>query len=231
MEFFENIIIGIVGSIVTTIILFLCSKLYKIGYKEDFLFNLSMAKTAVYQINNQHTFPSDYDLVIAQIDVLYKCAFEMYKSIYPFSLLFKSKNKKIIMTLLYDIIRVCERSKFMTVGYNGESENEARLNEIHKCFYKCKSLEKNNYSTVLSQLDLLENLITGKNFIQSIKKQFSMELTSNKKEFLRSFQLEYIEINSFRIKKSKFQSSIKNQGITNDDFNKMIDKVDENLKM
>ena len=51
--------------------------------------------------------------------------------------------RKMIITLLYDIIMVCERSKFMTIGLSGLDEKEARLNEIHKAFYKYAPLDEN----------------------------------------------------------------------------------------
>ena len=45
-----NIGLGAVGSIVATVALYLCSHLYRIGYKEDFEFHLENAYIAVYQI-------------------------------------------------------------------------------------------------------------------------------------------------------------------------------------
>ena len=49
-----NIALGAVGSIVATVVLYLCSYLYRIGYKEDFEFDLENAYIAVYQIENLH---------------------------------------------------------------------------------------------------------------------------------------------------------------------------------
>ena len=59
MSIISNIILGAIGSILATIILYVCSILYKVGYKEDFKFNLNVARTATYQIQNQHYFPED----------------------------------------------------------------------------------------------------------------------------------------------------------------------------
>ena len=95
-----NIIPGVVGSIVATFILYLLSNLYTCGYKKDFRFALNNAYTAVYQIENLHSFPNDYILVITQIDYLNQCAFLMYRSLSPLSLWAKPKSKKIIITLL-----------------------------------------------------------------------------------------------------------------------------------
>ena len=77
MDTFLNILLGAIGSIVATIILYICSALYQIGYRDDVRFNIEAARIATYQIQNQHAYPEDYALVIAQIDVLYQCAYNL----------------------------------------------------------------------------------------------------------------------------------------------------------
>lgn len=98
-----NIGLGAVGSIVATVVLYLCSYLYRIGYKEDFEFDLENAYIAVYQIENLHRFPNDYLLVMEQVDNLYRCAFSMYRTLSPLSLWRNRAAKKLIITLLHDI--------------------------------------------------------------------------------------------------------------------------------
>lgn len=172
MGIIENIILGAIGSLVATIILFLLSQLYKIGYKKDFEFSLEMAYTAIYQIENLHKYPNDYTLVISQIDCLYENAFKMYRYLSPLSLWAKPKSKKLIITLLNDIISACEVSKFTTVGFTGEDEWEARLKRIERIFYKYKYLDDYNCSTVRVQLDIIGNLIKKKSISDSIKDAF-----------------------------------------------------------
>ena len=165
----SNILLGAAGSIVATIILFICSALYKIGYKDDVRFNLEAARVATYQIQNQHLFPEDYALVISQIDILHQCAYNIFHSLRPLSMVWNRNSRKMIITLLYDIIRVCERAKYMTVGYDGLAEKEARLRKIHKAFYKYAPLDKNNKSTVIVQLEIIEHLFDGKCIKSSFK--------------------------------------------------------------
>lgn len=172
MDILSNILLGAAGSIVATCVLFVCSALYKIGYKDDISFNIEVARVATYQIQNQHYFPEDYALVIAQIDVLHQCAYNIYRSLRPFSMIWNPKGKKMVITLIYDIITVCERAKFMTVGYSGLDEKEARLKEIHKAFYKYYPLDEQNLSTVSVQLDIIENLFNGKTIKDSITDSF-----------------------------------------------------------
>ena len=71
-----NILLGAVGSILATLILFLLSSLLDLKYKEKFYTQLELAKTAVYQIANMHRYPTDYPLIMQQVDVLYlSCRF------------------------------------------------------------------------------------------------------------------------------------------------------------
>lgn len=172
MDIVNNILLGAAGSIVATIILYLCSALYRIGYKDDVRFNIEAARIATYQIQNQHLFPEDYALVINQIDILHQCAYSIYRSMRPLSMIWNRNARKMIITLLYDIIMVCERSKFMTIGLSGLDEKEARLNEIHKAFYKYAPLDENNCSTVIVQLSIIENLLNGSTVKKSVNDAF-----------------------------------------------------------
>lgn len=172
MDIINNILLGAAGSIVATIILYICSALYRIGYKDDVRFNIEAARIATYQIQNQHQFPEDYALVINQIDILHQYAYSIYRNMRPLSMIWHRNARKMIITLLYDIIMVCERSKFMTIGLSGLDEKEARLNEIHKAFYKYAPLDENNCSTVIVQLNIIENLLNGSTVKKSIKDAF-----------------------------------------------------------
>ncbi len=168
----ENIVFGAIGSIVATITLFLLSKLYNIGYKKDFRFLLEKSYNAIYQIENLCTYPDDYNLVIAQIDVLHQSAYDMFKSLSLLALWRKRESKKLIITLLNDIISVCELSKFTTLGFSGDDEREARLDRIKKYFYRYKYLENSNCSTVRTELSIIKNLIDKKTIVESIKDAF-----------------------------------------------------------
>lgn len=172
MNTFLNILLGAIGSIVATIILYICSALYQIGYRDDVRFNIEAARIATYQIQNQHAYPEDYALVIAQIDVLHQCAYNIYRSMRPLSMAPRFNAQKMVVTLLCDIISVCERSKYMTVGYSDLDEKAARLQEIHKAFYKYAPLNASNRSTVIVQLDIIENLFNRKSIRDSITKAF-----------------------------------------------------------
>lgn len=178
MNIVENVILGAIGSIVATITLFLLSKLYNVGYKKDFKFLLEKSYNAIYQIENLCTYPDDYNLVIEQIDVLHQCAYDMYKCLSILALWGKCKSKKLIITLLNDIISVCELSKFTTVGFSGDDEREARLDRIKKYFYRYKYLEDSNCSTIRAELSIIKNLISKMTIEESIKDAFGNKAKS-----------------------------------------------------
>ena len=155
----ENILLGAMGSIVATIVLYCCSALYKIGYKEELKFHLEAAMVSVLQIENIHTYPEDYGIVVSQTDNILQHSFAMYKCIKPLSLWWNPKSKQLIITLLYEIISLCEKVKYTTVGYSGIDEREARLHRIEDYFYKYPYLRESNCSTIRVQLGLIDSLL------------------------------------------------------------------------
>ncbi len=194
----KNILLGAVGSLVATLVLFLLSKLYKSGYKKDFEFSLDMAYTSIYQVENLLGYPNDYPLVIAQIDCLYRNAFDMYRSLTPLSLWSRPISKILIITILNDIIRSCEVSKFTTIGFSGEDEWEARLKRVEKVFYRYKYLDDSNVSTVRVQLDIIKNLLNKKGVCKSVKEAFGNKCDNLPYE---DFAIDgFININSFKQK-------------------------------
>lgn len=222
-EVLSNICLGAIGSILATAILFFLSRWYKFNYKEDIYFNLDLAETAIYQIQNMHLYPEDYVLVINQIDVLYQCIFNIYKSIPTLSFLFRRKEKKLLMSLLYDIVRVCELSKYITIGYNGLTEKEERLKKIHKYFYKCNCFDEYNVSTVKIQLDVIRYLIKGQSNAKALRNAFkcNYNVTDN---LWKDFRSSFIEINSF---KSSDKYTIKCKGLTDKEFISIVEKAKE----
>lgn len=167
-----NVLLGAIGSIFATIVLYILSLIYRVGYKKDFHFALEMAYSCVYQIENLRTYSNDYPLIIEQVDKLRECAFRMYRLLSPFSLIGRRKERKLIITLLSDIISVCEICKFTTIGYSGESEWEARLEKIQDYFFKYPYLRESNVSTVRVQLNIIQKLIDRTQINSAIKEGF-----------------------------------------------------------
>lgn len=137
-----NLALGVIGGIISSALLYWFSLYYKAGYKEDFYFALHSALISASQIEVACHFTDDYAVVMGQIDTLCEAAFKMYRCLLPLTLWYKRKEKKLIITLMNDIINTCEQAKCITVGYDGNKEREARLKKISKCFYRNESLNR-----------------------------------------------------------------------------------------
>jgi hypothetical protein len=226
-----NILLGAIGSIVATAILFFLSSLYRFRYKDSFLLHLSVAKTAVYQIANTHKYTSDYYLIMQQIDILHRSCISMAENLLPLALWYKPQNRKLIYLLLYDIIQNCERIKYTTVGYRGDTEIQARLQKLHYIFYKFDfdSAEYNNQDVVSVQLDTIEKLLNGKSFsslVYEIKGRYFCPSNEDTIDFWECMKYQFVDGLSFnpKIKKYVF-SPIQKKGLTQKKYYKFLDKI------
>lgn len=190
-----NIILGAVGSIVATVILYFCSHVYQVGYKDDFTFNLENALTAIYQIENHIRFPGDYYWVMSQIDNMCCCVWNMYRSLKPLSLWRNKTEKKLLITLLYDIIRLCEHAKCVAIGYCGEQEQEARINKLQRYFYRFQKTSQENASVTQIQLNVIQLLIKGKTISETFNE---ISHTYKKPLFENILEDGFIDINSLK---------------------------------
>lgn len=217
----QNIVIGATGSIIATALIYILSKLYNFNSSKQRMYNLETALNCVYQIENMRNFTDNYDLIIHDLECIHRHVFEVHKSIYPLTMFFYHKKKRLIQTLLYDITRRCELCLFSTVGYDGPKEKQARLEQIQKYFYSAES-KNYNCSIVrfsLSLIKLLSNM--------SISKAFT-----NKNMLPYSFADfdTLIEINSFKYTSKKEQTKITNnfiqdKGLTRYEYNKIVQRV------
>ena len=206
-EIIANIFLGAVGSIVATIVLYLCSSVYRIGYKKKVMYYLELARNYNYQIRNYQTFVNDYDKIIPCVERMHECIFAIHDNILLLSKLYAPKNKKLIQTLLYDIQRRCERAMFQTVGYHGDAEIEARLNCIQKLFNPHKE------SSVEIELEVIAMLLKTKNI----------------KETATKLKTKYVDLKQIKemvdcrsLKKSCSNEIIQNEGLTEAEFNEIF---------
>lgn len=196
-ENLEAIFWSVIASIIATTLLFFLSCLYKWKCRANFKFHLDVARQATWQIKNLNGFPQDYHLVIVLIDILAQSINGMFSNIYPlWPLPWKFKEKKLIYTILYDILRVCDLSKQTTLGYSENHEHEARLDRIHRYFYKCVCLKKWNRTTVEVQLHLISLIVEGRSLDLGFPNlfRFEMELPN----FWDNIKNEFIENGSFK---------------------------------
>ena len=210
-SFWTNLGIGILSGVIASILLFLISKFYHPNNIKNIKNNLELAERYIWQIDAMVYFPDDYDRIIHAFEKLHDCLFQIYLCMAPSICLCKRKNKKIIYTLICDMMRCCEVSMLVTEGYSGDEEKEARIRNIirHLRFQN----ERDTYSALQREHALIVALLQ-----YPLHKAFE--------EADRHFpQINYeklIDINSF--KQSIFFSEIREKGISKDEYMKIIEE-------
>ena len=206
-----NIGIGILSGVITTCLLFWLSKFYHPNNIKNIKNNLDLAERYIWQIEKMVHFPDDYNRVIHAFERLNDCLFQMYLCMAPSICFFRKKNRRIIYTLICDMMRCCEASMLVVEGCSEDEEKDARIRSIiaHLRF----QYETDPYSALQREHALIVALLK-----HSVKKAF--------KEADRRFpQIDYenlIEINSF--KQPIFFSEIREKGISNDEYMTIVDK-------
>lgn len=220
--FNRDMYIGIIVGFISAFILYILSRLYKPNYKTEFNFILKSAMTNIYQIHILSEFSEDYDLIISQISELKENAFEMYKLLLPLAMFGRFKEKKMIITLLYDIINVCNVSRYLTFGCENEKEEKrVRIKKIREYFFRIDDFETKNCFLVDVQLNLMGDIINGK----SLKKAFRNEFKNFSKNefFIRKVEEKFININSFRDRNDK--ENVRKNCLTEKQYIKIINSV------
>ena len=212
-----NLIIGALGSIIASIVLYLLSRQYSFSASKQRIYNIEFALNCVYQIENMRNFPEDYESIRHSLECLHAHIFEIHKNIYPFTMFFSPTKKKLVQTILFDITRRCECSLFSTVGYDGIQEKKARLFNIQQYFYTPES-EQNNCSVVELSLSLVKQL-----FKTSI---FSAFAEQNMLPYKFTEFDNFIEVNSFKSDDNILTRLIRDKGLTHKEYEKLI----KNLK-
>ncbi|MBQ7158991.1 MAG: hypothetical protein IJS09_06180 [Treponema sp.] len=211
----SSIIIGAIGSVLASVILYFLSQCYAFSSKKKVAYNLEMAFYYVYQIENHRSFIDDYELIMQNIERLHKCIFEIHFSIYPFSMAFRKTKKKFIQTLLFDITRRCEGVVFSTTGYSGEQEREERLYKLEKYFYNEESLTY-NCSLVRLQLSIIKLLLNGMSIYKAFQERNIYAYNARNISSI-------IDINSFKPDEKIIEKTlIRNNGITHKQFMRLF---------
>mgnify|MGYP007101883153 CR=1 FL=1 len=212
-----NLAIGALGSIIASVVLYLLSKLYNFDSTKQRLYYIDLALNYIFQIENRKDFPEDYDFVIHCVEQLHSQIFEIHKTIYPLTMFFSPKKKRLVETLLFDISRRCELCLFLTIGYDEQKEKEARLTNLQTYFYSEESKE-NNCSIIRLAISLIKQLLR-----ESIYKAFT------KVQFLpyefKNYE-ELVEVNSFKhleIENNYMQVC----GVTKKEYKKIIEKLNQ----
>lgn len=207
----KELLIGVVGGLISAGIVTATGKYYKYGAEETIAYNIDKAQKYIWQIENKISYPEDYINIVNCAEKLHECLFVIHQNLYCLNFFNKGKKVKLIRTLLYDATIFCESILFTTVGYSGEKELESRLKKgKHRLYGKNIS----GHESILSIQ------------VKFIKSLLDMDIHSAIKGMKNNgcnISEEIIEINSYRTKESMW--FIQKQGITRAEFSKFLNET------
>ena len=183
---------------------------------------MEIALTSLYEIEQKISYPEDYTRILQQSDRMFDSLNRAFGMIKFFTYGFDFNRKKMIITIIWENIRLCEYSKNITVGYSENVEIEERCEKIEKRL-RIKGSTKTGMSINLISLfvakDLNDNVDAKKSFHTWMK-------TDNDNVLLKEQLLEkhFIEINSFKdgvVPKKQ----IKHYCFTKEEYVQYLDKI------
>ena len=207
-----DIIIGVAGSIVATILLFVLKMLYVPYAKSQIAFNLNFMENLIYRIEMHLGFEEDFEIIMHCIEELYKLTFDTAKHIYPLTLFPKHKIKQIIFTLLYDLSCRCEY--ILSIVHGSEKEIEGRFYLIHKRLYNAG--ERLQSSMIMDQVKIIKELFANQTLKAAFQSVENWKIYKDDYDFL-------INVNSF--KRAQKNYTIMDRGITAEEFEKIFSKI------
>lgn len=131
-----SVLLGVLSSLVATIIWVIFTQLYDFNAKKNINMLLELLCDCAEQFDTAMEF-SDCSMAELQADKIIEYCKEIFMSIKFFT--YFPKKKKLILTLLYNTYYTISIYKRVWVGYDGEQEKNARLSKFkRKYYYKVK---------------------------------------------------------------------------------------------
>ena len=216
----ETVFVGISSSIIATVIWYVLSQLWKRGDRKQIGMELEIALTSLYEIEQKIGFPEDYQRILIQIDRMYDSLNRAYGMIKPLTYGLDFGRKRMIVTIIWENIRLCDYSKNITVGYSKFEEIEERCLKIERRL-KIKGKTKSGMSMNLISLFVAKNLNDKEKMKKTLHKWMRIDDDNELKKQL--FEKHFIEINTFKdgiISKNR----IKYHCFTRKGYERYIDK-------
>lgn len=217
-----SIAIGVFSSIVATIIWYVLSQLWRKDDRKCIRMELEIALTSLYEIEEKIGYPEDYTRILQQADRMYDSLNRAFGMIKIFTYGFDFDRKKMITTIIWENIRLCEYSKNVTVGYSKDAEIEERCERIAKRL-DIKGSTNTGMSVNLISLYVAKDL----NDNVEAKKSLHTWMKTNGDNALLKEQLlnkQFIEINTFKCGLvSKIH--IKHYCFTKEEYEQYLDKI------
>lgn len=212
VEICETILFGVLSSLFASIIFVVVSQLWNWNAKSDIKNYVNRSKELFYAAELRFSYDNDYSDIMLILRDAQKYLVSAYEHFRFFTYFWSPKQRRVMYTLIYDLLRVCERASFITVGHTGSTEAEARLREIEKMF-EAPDPQKWRCSLVSLKCDLLIALLNKPNWksLWLVLNDNIEGLVSKDVDYITSF----VDANSY---KANDKEPIKSKGITRKEF-------------
>lgn len=203
MEFVISVLVGVVGSVIATAMIFGGTFVYKIGWHKESIFYARISHSLIDEIINHLGFPEDYAFVISHTHELRKNLAKIVFPIRSLSMICDKKRKQLITTLVFNMLHICDEMLNFTRG-ESDKENEiaSRMNRIKKMVYGCSRDEETGSSKSIlflniKVIDLLLNKQSWSDVCLELEKSWKRRTEQNKISFEQFLTQVFIGCNSF----------------------------------
>ena len=170
-----EILIGVLSSLIATIIWFACFQLYDINDRKKIDAELKIVMFSINKIDSCLRY-DEYDILISEIDKVIDGIIRINGNIKRLTYL--PKKKRLICTLCSSLILLCENIKNTEIGYKGEQEIKQRCEVIRNNLDNLKT-SFNDESILYNTVNLLMQLNQVFSVTKSIYRVFSPEIKKN----------------------------------------------------
>lgn len=212
----ENIILGATASIIASIVCALTSQAYRFSAKRKIDYCINNAILAFHSFENAIKY-NYYDLAIAQADVILTELNNINQNICW--LTYFPTKKRLFFSLMNNVSRFMSVVKNVEIGYDGETEKQARCERIQRYL---NDVSNQNKSWILLDLDVMRNLNDTRLLRKALRKGFFDTTTDD--EFVQLYE-NLIETNSFDTGTYINKYELRANGYTKERYVRKIKKI------
>ena len=158
---YNSLVVGILGSLIASIIFSTCQSFNDISKSKKRIFGLLYTlQQEMYSIQNHLSYPDDFNIILTDTESMRQNICLINSELRVFH--FKNKfSRQVFYTILYELLCFCEYCANITIGENSEEEeNNQRIQKIKKRFF----FKDSEYdSKLIFLVEVLIKLLKGKN--------------------------------------------------------------------
>ncbi|NLZ96559.1 MAG: hypothetical protein GX926_00975 [Candidatus Magasanikbacteria bacterium] len=220
MSISETIIFGAISSLIATIIWVVVINLYEFSASKKITFLLQECDSSTRLLLNSIRY-IHYSVALTQVEKLMSLYLQIYSYLKPIN--FSSKKRKLIKSIMFNMIRVLNIFKNLDVGYEGDRELEARCKSYNiKYLYEIKTGENSEESFLLISISFLQELTNRFGINKAILR--SLQYFDRTNVFHKNILDSLIEVNSFS-EGFSLNYFMNKEGLTENEYEKLTKKI------